>query len=153
MRFLELRIPPPLIFLAFALLMAGVAQLVPEAGILMGGRYLPAAILASAGTTVGLAAMWSFRCHKTSSSPLHPEKCSALVTSGIYRYSRNPMYLGLLLFLGSWALWLGNLASFLCLPLFMTFVGRCQIHPEERILAARFGEAFAAYRKRVRRWL
>ena len=78
---------------------------------------------------------------------------SSVVASGVYRHSRNPMYLGLLLVLSGWALYLSNAAPALLLPAFVGYMNRFQIEPEERILAAKFGAPFTDYVAAVRRWL
>ena len=82
-----------------------------------------------------------------------PQKASALVTSGVYRITRNPMYLGMLLVLAGWGVWLGNAAAFVGLPLFVAVLNLLQIAPEERVLRERFGDAFTRYAARVRRWI
>jgi len=82
-----------------------------------------------------------------------PQSASALVVSGIYRFTRNPMYVGFLFVLLGWAVWLSNGLSFLFLPAFVLYMNRFQIQPEERALHARFGQEFVAYTSRVRRWL
>lgn len=105
------------------------------------------------GVCVALLGVASFRRARTTVNPLKPEKASALVMSGIYRYTRNPMYLGLLLALLGWAFFLSNALAFLSLPAFILYMNRFQIAPEERVLAARFGQEFAAYLSKVRRWL
>jgi protein-S-isoprenylcysteine O-methyltransferase Ste14 len=63
------------------------------------------------------------------------------------------MYLGFLLVLAGWAVFLSNVLALLILPAFIVYMNRCQIEPEETALALRFGPAFAAYQSRVRRWL
>jgi protein-S-isoprenylcysteine O-methyltransferase Ste14 len=75
------------------------------------------------------------------------------VTSGIYRVTRNPMYVGLTLSLCAWGFWLGRPIAALGPLTFVAFIDRLQIVPEERALTARFGQAYADYRRRVRRWL
>jgi len=76
-----------------------------------------------------------------------------MVTSGIYRLSRNPMYVGILLMLAAWAVYLANILSASWLPLFVGYMNRFQITPEENALLAKFGGAYASYLKTVRRWL
>jgi len=93
-----------------------------------------------------------FRAH-TTVNPHKPESASALVTSGIYRWTRNPMYLGLSILLLGWAVELGSLVGFLGPVLFVLLIQHVQIRPEERALRARFGEDYARYHARVRRWL
>ena len=95
----------------------------------------------------------AFRRHKTTVNPFTPAKSSSLVATGIYRYSRNPMYLGLFLALLGWGAYLGNWASALLLPAFVAYMNRFQIHPEERVLTESFGPQFLAYARSVRRWL
>ena len=75
------------------------------------------------------------------------------MTGGVFRLTRNPMYLGMALILAAWALWLGNAGGALLLAGFVAFIGRFQIAPEERALRAHFGEEFDAYARRVRRWI
>ena len=75
------------------------------------------------------------------------------LTTGLYRVTRNPMYLGMLLVLFGWAVFLSNLAALLIAPLFALYITRFQIIPEERVLAEKFGAAFMAYQSQVRRWL
>ena len=94
-----------------------------------------------------------FRKIKTTISPLKPNKTSSLVKSGIYEYTRNPMYLGLLLMLVSIALFLKNFISFLIIPLFILFITKNQILPEEEALEKIFGEEYKNYKKKVRRWI
>ena len=76
-----------------------------------------------------------------------------LVATGLYAYTRNPMYLGFLLVLLGWAVFLSSILAFLFLPAFIVYMNHFQIEPEERALATLFGQAFAAYKARARRWL
>lgn len=111
------------------------------------------AALAAAGVAVCLAGVLAFRRARTTVDPLHPGAASALVVRGIYRRTRNPMYLGFALALLGWALVLGTLAALLLLPAFVLYLNRWQIAPEEAALRARFGADFDAYAARVPRWL
>jgi protein-S-isoprenylcysteine O-methyltransferase Ste14 len=99
-----------------------------------------------------LAALGQFRRARTTTNPLKPDTTSALVTSGAFAYSRNPMYLGLALILAGWAFWLGALTPWLVLPLFIAAITTLQILPEEAALARLFGADFAAYRRSTERW-
>lgn len=109
--------------------------------------------LGSLGGVLALGAIMAFRAAHTTTNPLRSGMASVMVTSGVYRLSRNPMYAGLLLCLAGSALHLAHPLPFVFLPLFIAYMDRFQILPEERALAERFGEAFTAYRNRVRRWL
>lgn len=158
---LDTKIPPPVLALLTALLMWALARHFPPGwpawplGWPPAGapRQALAGALALAGLACDLAGLWAFRRARTTVNPLHPERSSAIVTGGIYRLTRNPMYLGMLLVLSAWALWLGQVWAWVGPPLFVAWMNRFQIGPEERALQARFGEAYAAYRSRVRRWL
>lgn len=150
---LELKLPPPLVAIAVAALMATIAFLLPAAGLPLPKRSLLAGLLVASGVLVALAGIVGFHRHRTTVNPHTPERTTTLVTSGIYRHTRNPMYLGLLLVLAGWAAWLANAASLPLLAVFVLYLNRYQIGPEERTLALRFGEAFNDYRAAVRRWL
>jgi protein-S-isoprenylcysteine O-methyltransferase Ste14 len=100
-----------------------------------------------------ITANHGYRKAKTTVDPMHPETASAIVTSGIYRFTRNPMYLGFLLTLIAWAVFLGNIVSALISLIFVAYMNRFQISPEERALRARFGASYEAYMCSVRRWL
>ena len=108
---------------------------------------------AEIGVLVTTVSAFSILRRKTTLSPLSPEKSSTVVTTGLYAVSRNPIYLGLLLVLVGWCLYLANWAAALLLPAFVAYMNRFQIAPEERALSARFGAEFDAYRTSVRRWI
>lgn len=86
-------------------------------------------------------------------NPIKPMATSSLVTSGVFRLTRNPMYLSLLLYLLAWAAYLSNVLALLFAPVFMLYINEFQIKPEERALSSLFGPEYAAYKERVRRWL
>ena len=136
-----------------ALAMYGCAQLLPGYALAYPTPPWLAAVPGALG--VGLAALgvWQFRRASTTVDPRDPGKSSALVTGGIYRWTRNPMYLGMLLVLVGWAVYLANLPALLGLPGFVLYMTRFQILPEERHMRRTFGAAFDRYRLRVRRWL
>ncbi len=150
---LDLKIPPPVVGLAVAGLVYGIARLVPEAGFDHPLRPWVALVIAVTGLAIDLSALNAFFRHRTTANPLSPQRSSSVVTSGIYRFSRNPMYLGMLLLLTAWAVWRGNGAAFLALPLFVLYITVFQIKPEEQILRAKFGAPYEAYLRRVRRWI
>ena len=153
MRWLELKLPPPIAGLAVAAMMWSVAQLVPGAGFGLPAHRTIALLFALAGAFIDLAGLASFRRARTTINPLRPQASSALVTSGIYRYTRNPMYLGMLAMLLGWGFWLSNALAIATSALFLVWMNRFQIAPEERVLSGLFGQAFTDYEKRVRRWL
>lgn len=152
---LELRIPPLAVAAFFAMLMVTVTHLVPVAFIHLPGQLslTMALLLALTGACVAASGVIAFRRHQTTVNPLTPEQSSTLVVSRIYRFSRNPMYLGFFLGLCGWSLYLRNGIAALLLPFFIAYMGRFQIQPEERALSKRFGAQFTAYQQQVRRWL
>jgi protein-S-isoprenylcysteine O-methyltransferase Ste14 len=153
LRHLELRVPPPVVTAVFALLMWFLARAFPFLDVDVPARIPAATTLLVIAVVIGIAAVLGFRRAKTTINPLKPQASSALVTGGIYRWTRNPMYLAMLLVLIGWACIVSNLAALVMLPLFVSALSRLQIEPEERALHARFGPEFENYRRKVRRWL
>jgi protein-S-isoprenylcysteine O-methyltransferase Ste14 len=150
---LELRIPPVVLVAIFALCNAAFAWALPALAWKLPGRAALAVVLALTGALIAAAGVIEFRRAHTTVNPLVPESSSSLVASGVYRASRNPMYLGFLLALAGWAVWLSHLSAGVLLPLFVAYMNRYQIAPEERALHARFGPAFTDYAASVRRWI
>jgi len=153
MQALENRIPPPLVAVLFAVLMGLLARGLPGLDPGLGTRLLLALPLVMAGLLFVLAGGLAFRRAKTTVNPLKPASASALVTSGIYQYTRNPMYVSFALWLLAWGLYLASPLVLLGVLGFVLYMNRFQIYPEERALGQLFGADFAAYRQRVRRWL
>jgi protein-S-isoprenylcysteine O-methyltransferase Ste14 len=150
---LALKVPPVAVVAIAALLMWAIASFLPALNLHLPGR-VPAAIAAElAGFLISVAGVVEFRRARTTVNPLKPDAASSLVAGGIYRMTRNPMYLGFALALLGWGIFLANPASLAMLLVFVGYMNRFQIAPEERALEALFGEAFAVYRSRVRRWL
>ena len=150
---LELKIPPLAVGILIGLLMWLVARAIPHLGFEFTGRHWWAVVAAIVGMVFIALGIVSFRRADTTVNPMTPDRSSALVVSGIYRLTRNPMYLGFLFILVGWAVSLSNILSFLFLPVFVLYMNRFQIEPEERALASLFGSAFQSYRSHVRRWL
>jgi protein-S-isoprenylcysteine O-methyltransferase Ste14 len=153
MRWLELKIPPPAVALFLALLMWFTSSLTPSLEVPFGVRVATALALACLGQSISITGMVAFRRAKTTMNPMKASAASSLVSNSVYRFTRNPMYLGLLLTLLAWAAFLSNPLAVLWVPVFALYVNRFQITPEERVLSSLFGAEYAAYRKRVRRWL
>ena len=150
---LELKVPPPAAALLAALAMwlaayglGGLSFTLPE-------RRVVSIVLAASGIAISAAGTWSFWRARTTVNPTRPEATSSLVATGIFRFTRNPMYLGLFLVLAGWAAHLANAAALPGPLLFALYVTRFQILPEERVLASKFGPEFDAYRRRTRRWI
>jgi protein-S-isoprenylcysteine O-methyltransferase Ste14 len=151
---LELRVPPVLVVVACALAMWLVARALGPSPLPAEPRLAIAVLFVLAGMALAVAGIREFRVARTTVNPLQPEQAAAMVTSGIYRYTRNPMYLGMFCLLAAWAAWLGRLTPFVIgLPAFVLYMNRFQIVPEERALERLFGPAFRDYAASVRRWI
>jgi protein-S-isoprenylcysteine O-methyltransferase Ste14 len=153
MRSLELKIPPPVVALITGLLMWVVARATPTLDFAFPAHNVIAMGLAAIGVATAITGALTFRRAHTTVNPMKPESSSTLVNWGVYKMTRNPMYLGLLLVLTGWGIFLSNPLAFLFLPAFVLYLNRFQIAPEERALTSLFGRDFADYQSRVRRWL
>lgn len=153
MKRFELLIPPPLVMLITGLLMWLLARIFPMLSFAWLHNGTAASVVAVLGLLISLAGVIAFRRAQTTTDPRHPGEATSLLTTGIYRYSRNPMYLGVLLVLVGWAINLGNLLGLACALVFIAYITRFQIIPEERMLQEKFGAGFEAYRRAVRRWV
>ena len=153
MRSLELRIPPPVVGLLVAAGMWAGAHVPPLLQLPELARLLVAVALGATGIAIALGGVVSFRRAKTTVNPLKPETSAALVSTGVYSFTRNPMYLGMVLVLFAWGVYLSSIWSLVGPVLFALYITRFQIVPEERVLDRLFGATFAEYKKRVRRWL
>ncbi len=150
---MHLKVPAPAQALAVGILMWLVTMVLPGWVFSFPGQGLMAVVLTVAGFAIAMVAFAAFVRRKTTVSPLAPAAASTLVVTGIYQVSRNPMYLGLLLMLMGWAVWLGHPLNGGLLVLFVVYITVFQIKPEEEALAKKFGPSFENYRRRVRRWL
>lgn len=150
---LETKVPPPAVTLAVGVLMGWLARGLPSLDFALPARVVFAVVLVVAGIALMSACALQFRRAGTTVNPMKPKKASALVDSGFYRVSRNPIYLADALILVGWGLWLSNFVSLAAIALFVVYLNRFQIEPEERALQAAFGAEYDAYRARVRRWI
>jgi protein-S-isoprenylcysteine O-methyltransferase Ste14 len=153
MQALEHKIPPPIVMVFMGLVMWLITLIAPSLDITLFVRVADSLIFALAGVAFAIAGVVSFRRAKTTVNPLKPESATALVSSGIYRVTRNPMYVGMLFVLIGWALFLASVWALIGPVVFVLFITRFQILPEERVLANLFGADFRAYQAKVRRWL
>lgn len=153
MRLLELKIPPPLVALVTAVAMFFLARSLPLVALPPSFNSGAALVLLVLGASIDVGGLMAFRRSKTTVNPMTPQRTTAIVSTGVYRFTRNPMYLGLVIMLVAWAVYLSSAWALLGVPVFMAYITRFQIQPEERALAARFGQGYADYCARVRRWL
>lgn len=146
-------IPPPVALLIGIALTYALSRWWPATTVDWAGLPWLAGLLFAAGGGLMLAAVWALWRAHTTIDPFHPERASHLVTDGIYRFSRNPIYLGDALLLTGVASWLGQPLGLLAVGLFLLFIDRFQIRGEEEALTRHFGEQFSRYRQQTRRWL
>lgn len=153
MQALELKIPPPAVTVLIAGAMWGISLVAPLLEVSAFIRVAAAVTIALAGGGFSLAGVISFRRAGTTVNPMKPETTSSLVCSGIYGFTRNPMYVGLLFILIAWAVFLSSAWALLGSLAFVLYMNRFQIAPEERVLSAMFTTDYFAYKSSVRRWL
>lgn len=152
MQQLELKVLPPVVMLVVALLMWLAAEQLPSLMLFVPYNLIMATVMAIAGLTVAFLGVMALRRHDTTVNPMKPGTTTALVGTGIYAWTRNPIYLGDLLILLAWAAYLSNVVSWFLPMIFVAYINRFQIEPEEAHLRDLFGEPFDLYREKVRRW-
>ena len=150
---MKLLIPQPILTLISDTLMLIVSKYFNKANLILNQHNQFALFFLIVALIIILISIAKFIKIKRTISPLKPNKTSILVDSGIYKHTRNPMYLGLLLILFSLFLYLKNFLSFLVLPLFVIYITKNQILPEEKVLENLFGEQYKKYKNKVRRWI
>jgi len=150
---LENRIPPPIVAAFFGILMWLSSLALPSTEISDELRFTVSIGVLVLGVIFCVAGVLSFRMAKTTVNPLQPEKATSLVDTGIYKITRNPMYFGFALFLLAWSVFLSAPVAVIGVVVFVLFMNRFQIGPEEKALTKIFGEEFETYQTRVRRWL
>ncbi|MEX2783802.1 isoprenylcysteine carboxylmethyltransferase family protein [Streptococcus sp. H49] len=149
--FLALKVPPLLLFFIVGFLMKILAAFFPL--YFFPNSLFLVVLFIAIGSFIGFLASYQFNRQQTT---IHPQKLShvsVLVTQGIYRFSRNPMYLGMAVLLVAWAFYLQAVSSFLGVLLFILYLTQFQIKPEERILYKKFGQLYRNYSRQTRRWL
>lgn len=153
MNFLETRVPPPLAGLVAGALAWLLARQFDPTTLPAAPRLVLAVAFVLLGLWLAGTAARTVTREKTTLNPIKPESATSLVTHGIFSRTRNPMYLGMASWLFGWSAWLGTPAGLLGPLLFVLWMNRFQIGPEERALERLFGAEFLAYKGRVRRWL
>lgn len=147
------KIPPPILLLITGGIMWLVARSDFAYPITVPYPLALSVASAAVGLFIAVIAMRQFNAAETTVNPLAPDSATSLVSSGIYRRSRNPMYAGLLFILAGWSLWLGSLTSIVVIVLFVVTITELQIKPEEEALSELFGEEYKEYCRNVRRWI
>ena len=151
MKNLELKLPPAAVWFICVLIMWGIARLLPF--LALPRMPIVAIVIVGIGIGIAFAGVWSFHKARTTINPLNPSQATHFVSKGVYKLSRNPMYVGLACSLIAWAIWLTNLLTWIGILLFIAYMTRFQIIPEERVLKLKFGKEYENYCLKVRRWL
>lgn len=150
---LDHKIPPPAITILCAGLAWALAYFTPDFAYALPARLPIAALFALSGLSLDVFCLLAFRKAKTTPSPLAPSKSTSIVQTGPYAFTRNPMYLGLALVLIGLCIYLANPLALLAVIVFVAYITRFQIIPEERLLLGKFGAPYADYIRSVRRWI
>lgn len=153
MKKLELLIPPPLCTLICGVLIWSLSKWAVFTEVQFPSLRLMAWVLGIIGIGFSAAGVISFKKHATTLNPRRPETSAHLVTSGVFKISRNPMYFGLLLLLTGWSLFLNSILGLIGVAVFVSYMTRFQIIPEERKLTSKFGKKYQSYKRMTRRWI
>jgi protein-S-isoprenylcysteine O-methyltransferase Ste14 len=154
--FLELKCPPPIVMLISAIMAMILSQKSVEfiqQKVTTVDDFIWPLVFFIAGIVVAIAGVKEFKHYHTTISPTHPENTTSLVTSGIYQFTRNPMYLGMLIVLLGWADLLDSFLAYSGALVFFLYISAFQIKPEEDVMKDKFGQEFSQYCGQVRRWL
>lgn len=145
------RIPPPIVTLAFILLSFWLTSYLPK--LVFNYQGLLSVLMILIGLTIMVIAVKTFKKNETTLNPLSPREASYLVTNGIFSYTRNPMYLGMIIILLGVTIYNGVYIGIIILPCFVLYLTEFQIKPEEEAMEEIFAGDYTDYLKRVRRWL
>ena len=151
MMHIKTKIPPPLVALTFGFLINYTKNIFPK--IEIKNEKIFGSIMIISGLIIILYAIILFKKYQTTITPLNPSNATKLITDGIYKFSRNPMYLGLSLMLLGISIILNLTGGFFLIPLFILYLNLFQIIPEENAMVDLFKDEFLEYKKNVRRWI
>ena len=146
-----IEIRPPRIGASLVALAAVVHWLFPVPDVGVFSSFWAGSVLASLGFLLMTGAWWQFRRQQVAVCPTHPT--TSLITDGLFRVTRNPMYLGMSMMLFGVACYVGTLPFYVAAALYVLILDRLYCRFEEKKLAITFGQAYEDYRIRVRRWL
>ena len=150
---LELKIPPLLVMVIFGVISWLISIYTSSVDWLVNIKLAASSLFFLIGSLFLLSSLGLFRKNKTTVNPLEPKATSVVITTGVYSISRNPMYVGMVLYLLSWGFYLSNYFSILVSAGFIFWINVFQIIPEEKILTQQFGDQYKEYQNRVRRWI
>ena len=148
---IKTKFPPPLVALTFGFLINYTKNIFPK--IEVKNEFIFGSFMIISGLIIILSAIILFKKYQTTITPLNPSNATKLITDGIYKFSRNPMYLGLLLVLLGVSIILNPIGGLFLIPLFILYLNFFQIIPEENAMVDLFKDEFLDYKKNVRRWI
>ena len=148
---IETKIPPPIVGLIFGILINYTKDIFPILKIKNENIFGIFTIIV--GLVCILSAINLFKKYQTTITPLNPSSATNLITNGIYKFSRNPMYLGMLLILAGISIIVNPIGGFLLMLIFLTYINKFQIIPEEKAMTDLFKDEFLEYKEKVRRWI
>ena len=148
---IKTKFPPPLVALAFGFLINYTKNIFPK--IEIKNEIIFGSFMIISGLIFIVSAIILFKKYQTTITPLNPSNATKLITVGIYKFSRNPMYLGLLLVLLGISIIINLIGGFFLIPLFILYLNLFQIIPEENAMVNLFKDEFLDYKKNVRRWI
>ena len=148
---IKTKFPPPLVALTFGFLINYTKNIFPK--IEIKNEIIFGSFMIISGLIIILSAIILFKKYQTTITPLNPSNATKLITDGIYKFSRNPMYLGLLLVLLGISIMINLTGGFFLIPLFILYLNLFQIIPEENAMVDLFKDEFLDYKKNVRRWI
>ena len=148
---IKTKFPPPLVALTFGFLINYTKNIFPK--IEVKNEFIFGSFMIISGLIIILSAIILFKKYQTTITPLNPSNATKLITDGIYKFSRNPMYLGLLLVLSGISIILNPIGGLSLIPLFFLYLNLYQIVPEENAMVDLFKNEFLEYKKNVRRWI
>ena len=151
MMFLNTKIPPPIVAILFAVLIFYFSD--SFAYVDLPFKIYISLFFVLLGFFITFSSARNFKKKETTVNPIKPEEASQLVTDGFFKITRNPMYLGMLLFLLGLSIYNGLIVGLVFLPLFVGYITFFQIIPEESAMIEIFGEDYKTYMKKVRRWI
>ena len=149
--FLNTKIPPPIVAILFAVMIFYFSD--SFAHVDLPFKIYISLFFVLLGFFITFSSARNFKKKETTVNPIKPEEASQLVTDGFFKITRNPMYLGMLLFLLGLSIYNGLIVGLVFLPLFVGYITFFQIIPEESAMIKIFGEDYKAYMKKVRRWI
>lgn len=150
---MQLKIPPGVVFILMAALMGGLKKITGTQHFVFEFQRTLGRVIFGMGVLIIILAISYFIKVGTTTNPTNPSKASKLITDGIYKYTRNPMYLGMLFILISFVIWLGNYFNLVLVFVFIAYMNKYQIAPEEKALTGLFGKRYTDYCQNVKRWI